>query len=196
MAMGMSLPEGSDVRAHWGWLLALGIALIILGLIALSMSFAATIAAVRALGILLLIGGAFEIGNSFQKGRHSDFWMHLFAGVLDIVCGALLLAFPGVGALGITLVLAIFFLVGGPVRIFSSIMLDVPHKGWAVFSGIIDFLLGVVLLVSWPVSSFWFLGMAVGIALLFRGIWWATFAFSTHEEGMPLHGGRGATGTA
>ncbi len=197
MAIGMNLPDEAEFgHYHWGWLLALGIALIILGLIALSMTFAATLAAVWALGIVLLIGGIFEISNSFQRGRHGDLWMHLFTGILDIVCGALLIAFPAAGAAGLTFILAVFFLVGGPVRVFSALMLRLPNRGWAVFSGIIDFVLGVILLVSWPFSAFWFLGMAVGIALVFRGIWWSTFAFSVHHSEGPLPGTHGATGLA
>jgi uncharacterized membrane protein HdeD (DUF308 family) len=191
MAIGMNYPGESEAHHHWGWLLVLGIAMMILGLIALSMTFAATLAAVWALGVVLLVGGVFEFMNAFQKGRHGDLWMHLFSGILDIVCGALLIAFPGTGAAGLTFILAIFFLVGGPVRVFSALMLRLPNKGWAIFSGIIDFLLGVVLLVSWPFSAFWFLGTLVGIALIFRGIWWSSFAFSVHQGEDTLPGTHG-----
>ncbi len=199
MATGMTFPEEGEARHHWGWLLVLGIALIILGLIALSMTFVATLTAIWALGVLLVIGGVLEIGNAFQKGWHGDLWMHLFTGVLDIVCGALLLAFPGAGAAGITFILAVFLLVGGPVRLFSALMLKLPNRAWAVFSGIVDFILGVVLLASWPFSSFWFLGTAVGIALLLRGIWWVAFSSSLHQPGGAFpgtHGTHGTTGAA
>jgi uncharacterized membrane protein HdeD (DUF308 family) len=191
MAIGMNFPDEREMQHHWGWLLALGIGLIILGLIALTMTISATLAAVWALGVVLLVGGVFEFINAFRKGRHGDTWMHLFSGVLDLVCGALLIAFPGRGAVGLTFILAIFFLVGGPVRFFSALMLRLPNKGWAMFSGVVDFLLGVILLASWPFSAFWFLGTLLGIALLFRGFWWCSFAFAVHHEDHPLPGSHG-----
>ena len=178
----MTMPGMEGFRRNWGWLLVLGIVLMILGLLATSMSVLATLATVSVLGILLLVAGVFEIGNAFRHTHHGGFWMHLFAGVLDLVTGALLLFFPAAGAAALTLILAIFFLVGGLVRLISSIASrEVPHRGWGIVSGIVDFLLGVVLLASWPVSALWFLGLCVGIALIFRGIWWAAFALSARR---------------
>lgn len=178
------MPGMEGFRRNWGWVLVLGIVLVILGLLATSMTFAATLATVSVLGILLLIAGVFEIGNAFRHTHYGGFWMHMFAGVLDLVTGALLLSYPAAGAAALTLILAIFFLVGGLVRLLSSLVTKVPNRGWGIASGIIDFLLGVVLLASWPVSALWFLGLCVGIGLIFRGIWWSAFALSArHPSG-------------
>jgi len=178
---GMMMPGMEDFRRNWGWLLTLGIALFILGLLALSMTFTSTLAAVYVLGLLLVIAGVFEISNAFHRIGHGGLWFHLFTGVLDIVTGFLLIAFPMAGAAALTMILAVFFLVGGLVRIFGSLMTKLPNRGWAVLSGVVDFILGIVLLASWPVSALWFLGMVVGIGLIFRGIWWAMFAISARH---------------
>jgi len=124
--------------------------------------------------------------------------MHLITGSLDIVCGAVLLAFPGAGAAALTLILAILFLVGGAVRAFSSLIMRLPNGGWATLSGVIDFLLGLLLLGSWPVSALWFLGLCVGIGLIFRGIWWVAFAISVRQPAgtSSTSGASGASGTA
>lgn len=175
----MMMPGMEDFRKNWGWLLTLGIALFILGLLALSMTFASTLATIYVLGLLLVIAGVFEISNAFRKGQGGFF--HLFTGVLDIVTGVLLIAFPMAGAAALTMILAIFFLVGGLVRFFGALMTSMPNRGWAMLSGVIDFILGLVLLGSWPVSALWFLGMVVGIGLIFRGIWWAMLAISTRH---------------
>lgn len=184
---GITFSGMDEVRHNWGWVLALGVALFVLGLIATSAAFATTLATVMFLGILLLIGGAFEIANAFRHGSYGGFWMHLMTGILDIVCGALLLAFPGAGAAALTLVLAIFFLVGGAMRACSAFIMKLPNGGWAVLSGVIDVILGFILLGSWPVSALWFLGLCVGIGLIFRGAWWVAFALSVHNgEREPL----------
>lgn len=179
----MMMPGMEDFRRNWGWLLTLGIALFILGLLALSMTITSTIATVFVLGLLLLIAGVFEISNAFhRKGHGGAFWFHLFTGVLDIVTGILLIAFPLAGAAALTMILAIFFLVGGLVRFFGSLFTKLPNRGWAILSGVIDVILGIVLLASWPVSALWFLGMVVGIGLIFRGIWWSMFAISARHK--------------
>jgi len=186
---GMTLPGLSEIRQNWGWVLALGVALFVLGLLAATTAFAATLTTVVFLACLLLIGGAFEITNAFRHGHYGGFWMHLFTGVLDIVCGSLLLAFPASGAGAITLVLAILFLVGGPVRAFSGIIMKLPNGPWAVISGVVDFLIGLMLIASWPVSALWFLGLCVGVGLIFRGLWWVAFAIA-------IRGGAGSVPVA
>jgi len=123
----------------------------------------------------------FEIGSAFRNAHYGGFAMHLFTGILDLVCGLLLIAFPAAGALTLTLILAIFFLVGGVMTIVSSLMMHIPNGGWAVLSGIVDVILGFFLLTSWPVSGLWFLGLAVGIGLIFRGAWWSASALAIRK---------------
>ena len=178
---GMTLTGMDEVRRNWAWVLALGIGLFVLGLFATSMALVTTFVTVLFIGFILVLAGAFEIGNAFKHTHYSGFWMHLLMGTLDVICGALLLGFPGAGAAALTLILAIFFLEGGLVRAFSALMLRMPNGGLAVLSGAVDIVLGLILLSSWPVSAFWFLGICVGIGLIFRGIWWSAFALSVHS---------------
>ena len=170
-----------EVRRHWGWVLALGVLLFILGLFATSAAFTTTMLTVLVLGVLLIVAGVFELGSAFRNMHFGGFWMHLFTGILDIVVGSLLIAYPGAGALTLTLILAIFFLVGGAMRAISALMINLPSGSWAVLSGVIDVILGLILLTAWPVSGFWFLGLAVGIGLIFRGAWWSAFALAARN---------------
>jgi len=190
MATAMILTGMDEVKRNWGWVLALGIGLLVLGLLAAASAFATTLATVVFFGCLLLVAGVFEIGNAFRHTGYGGFWMHLFTGVLDVVCGSLLLAFPLAGAAALTFILAVLFLVGGPVRAISALMMKLPNGGWAVLSGVIDFLLGLTLLASWPISAIWFLGLCVGIALIFRGAWWMAFAISVHQGELLSQPGR------
>ena len=181
MSHGMILPGMDAARHNWGWVLALGILLVLLGVFATSAAVTTTMLTVLIIGVLLLVAGIFEIGSAFRNAHYGGFWMHLFTGILDLVCGALLVRYPAAGALTLTLVLSIFFLVGGGMRTLSALMIDLPNGGWAVLSGIVDVVLGIFLLTSWPVSGLWFLGLAVGIGLIFRGAWWAAFALAVRK---------------
>jgi len=175
------MPGMDEARHNWGWVLTLGILLFILGLFATSAAITTTMLTVLVIGVLLLITGVFEIWSAFRNAHFGGFWMHMFTGILDLVCGALLIAFPGAGALTLTLILAIFFLVGGVMTAISALMMNLPSGGWGVLSGIIDVILGIFLLSSWPVSGLWFLGMAVGIGLIFRGAWWTASALAVRK---------------
>ena len=175
------MPGMDETGHHWGWVLALGILLFILGLFATSAAFTTTMLTVLVIGVLLLVAGVIEIISAFRNAHFGGFGMHLFTGILDIVCGALLVAYPGAGALTLTLILAIFFLVGGVMTAASALMMNLPNGGWAVLSGFVDVILGIFLLSSWPVSGLWFLGLAVGIGLIFRGAWWSAAALSARK---------------
>jgi uncharacterized membrane protein HdeD (DUF308 family) len=67
------------------------------------------------------------------------------------------------------LLLAALFIVGGLFRAIGATSLRFPRWGWTAASGVIAVLLGVMLLAQLPASSLWFLGLAVGIDLLFEG---------------------------
>ncbi len=181
MPIGMIMPGMDEVRRHWGWVLALGILLFVLGIFATSAAFTTTMLTILTIGVLLIAAGVLELINAIRNAHYGGFWMHLFSGILDLVCGALLLAYPGAGALTLTLILAIFLLVEGAMRAVSALMINLPNGSWAVLSGVIDFILGIFLLSSWPFSGLWFLGLAVGISLIFRGFWWAAFALAARK---------------
>ena len=44
--------------------------------------------------------------------------------------------------------------------------------GWSLASGVIDVVLGMLILLEWPESALWVIGLFVGINLLFRGMNW------------------------
>ena len=67
------------LRAKWGWIVALGVVYLIVGVIALGSIILATAASVFLVGIMMVIAGVAEIINAFQIktwGRFlSLFWV-------------------------------------------------------------------------------------------------------------------------
>lgn len=167
-----------EVRHKWGWLLVLGIAMVILGVIALGMIPVATVASAIVFGWLLVISGIFEAVHGFQvRGSHSMF-LHVLGGVLGVLIGLLVVTHPIAGALAWTLLFASFLTVIGLFRSIAALVLKFPHWGWALFDGIITLVLGVSLWAGWPSAGVWFLGFAVGVALLLRGWSYVMLAFA------------------
>ena len=95
-----------DVRANWGWLLALGIVFVILGFIGLGMTFAVTMASVLMYGVLLLIGaGAQFVDAAKCKGWKGIIW-HVLIALLYAVAGIAVIADPLAASAILTLMLA------------------------------------------------------------------------------------------
>jgi uncharacterized membrane protein HdeD (DUF308 family) len=160
------------LRGDWFWFVSLGIALIIVGCIALSSVVVASIATALAIGLLILLGGIAEmVGASWCRGW-SGFFQHLLTGVLSVVIGLFFLRAPGDALLALTLLTASFLLVGGIFKIVAALSYRFGAWGWSLASGIIDLVLGTMIWQEWPASALWVIGVFLGIHLIFRGIDW------------------------
>lgn len=171
-----------SVRRNWGWYLLLGIVLIVLGSAALIFDFATTVVSVVFFGWLLVISGIVQVVQSFQVRAWGGFFLHLLQGILEVVVGFMLVSAPVQGALLVTLLAAAYLLVGGLFRIGAALAMGFQGSGWVAFSGLISFILGLMLWRQWPYSGFWFIGMCVGIDLIFNGWSWVAFALACRRH--------------
>src|SRR5215467_1150989 len=179
-----------EVSHRWGWYLALGIALIILGAIAVSDAYIATVASVFVFGWILIAGGVLLGFMSFLTGKWSGFLLALAAGILVFITGVMMLRAPLAGAATLTLLILAFFIVEGIYRAIASIALRFPNWGWSLASGIVSIVLGGILLAGWPQISFWFVGLLVGIDLIVHGFSWCMFAMRVHDLARVVRGER------
>jgi uncharacterized membrane protein HdeD (DUF308 family) len=163
------------MRHRWGWFVALGIALIVLGAIAFFNTLLATVASVYTVAILMLIGGAAQIAHAFGVKTWSGFFWWLGAGVIYALGGLFALFNPLLASAILTLLLASALIVGGALRIIVAIR-ERPrrHWGWVLAAGVVTLLAGLVIALGWPVSSLWVLGLFLAVDLTFQG--WAMVA--------------------
>jgi uncharacterized membrane protein HdeD (DUF308 family) len=171
----------AEVQRKWGWYFALGIFLIVLGFIASGMAVATTMVSVVALGWVLLVAGAGLVVLSFLTGNWSGFLLTLAAGVLSLITGIAILSYPVSGAVAITMMIGILLIALGIYRSVASIVMQFPSWGWSLVSGIVDFVLGAVLLRNLQNTSLWFLGLAIGIDLILHGFAWIMFSLRLHN---------------
>lgn len=165
-----------------GWLLALGIVLIVVGTFAVVVSFGATLATVLLFGWLMLFTGAIEVGYSFHQAKWTGILLHVVNGALSLVAGFLLVANPAAGALVLTLLMAMFFMIGGVFRIVTTIVMKLPHRGWLLLSGIVTLLLGIFIWRQLPGAAVWVIGTFVGIDMLFIGWSWVMLALAARRH--------------
>jgi len=158
-----------QVRKSWGWFLTFGILLTVLGAVCVGKAQTATTFSILALGWVLMISGVVWLMNSFYAFSWHGFFLYLLNAIIRGVTGYLLVRHPDAGAQGVTMVLAALFIVGGLFRGIGASVIQFPRWGWTVFSGLVSFALGVYLLSTWPSASTYFVGVVIGIDLIFDG---------------------------
>jgi uncharacterized membrane protein HdeD (DUF308 family) len=171
------------VREHWKLFLTEGIILVILGILAILLPPLATIAVTILIGWLFLISGVAGLITTFGARHAPGFWWSLLSALLGIAAGAVLLLWPLSGAISLTLLLIVFFIIEGVL----SIMYAIEHKrdltgqwGWMLVSGIIDLVLAAMIWAGLPSTAAWALGLLVGINMLFGGS--AMIAMAMHAR--------------
>ena len=127
-----SVGEQERLQQNWVLLLAMGVALIVIGAAVVSepeMTFVATNVVVQVLGMLLVLGGIFQVAGSLWAGSGGDFSLHLLAGVFYLVIGVLMIGRTDEAAAALTLMVAAALLVGGVFRIVLSVSPAVRRLG-------------------------------------------------------------------
>ena len=166
-----------------GWSIAMGIAMMLLGFVALSDQIVATAAVATFIGIILLLGCAFSLIKIFTiHGWTNHFW-YVFVAIAYGIAGYVFIGRPFVAAMAFTLVLGWAILISGIFRTFMAFKLR-HNKGacWILFSAIISIILGGLIISQWPGTGFYILGLFLGIELIFAGAGWLGLGFSTSKE--------------
>lgn len=169
-----------EVRKNWGWLLVMGIALVVLGTIGLYMAGTLTLASVLYFGILVMAGGLLMLIDAFKaEGWKEKIWEILIA-LAYLAAGIIMIANPGASAVWFTMFIAAFLLVSGVFRIIMGFQMRNAVGGWiwTVLGGFASILLAVMIFAQWPVSGIWVIGLFVAIELIMQGISMISIAFA------------------
>jgi uncharacterized membrane protein HdeD (DUF308 family) len=152
------------------WFMVLGLALIILGAIAIAFPFVTTIAAKIFLGWVFLIGGIVQIFHAFSTQKWSEFLLTLLIGLVYLLAGAWLAFLPLAGILTLTAFLAAMFILQGALEAGMAVRMR-PREGWAwmLLAGIIGIAVGVLIIAELPSSATWAIGLLVGINMISSG---------------------------
>jgi uncharacterized membrane protein HdeD (DUF308 family) len=161
-----------SLHAHWRLFLVEGIILLGLGLAAIVLPLIATVAVALIIGWLLLMSGIVGLIATFRMRQAPGFWWSLLSAVLGIAAGIVLLRWPLGGALSLTFILTVFFVIEGVASIFYAL----EHKrelsarwGWMLISGAVDLMLASIIFLGLPGTASWAIGLLVGINMVFGG---------------------------
>ncbi len=170
-ASGLPLhPLFGDARKNWGWLTGFGILSLILGMIGLGMTPYLTLAGVTFFGILLAVGGGFQLIDAFTCKGWKGTLVNVLIGLIYLATGLIIAIDPLRAAVVLTLLLGLMLIVVGILRIGMAFQhKGTPGWGWALAAGIISILLGLLVLGKWPVSGLWVIGLVIAVELVVNG---------------------------
>jgi uncharacterized membrane protein HdeD (DUF308 family) len=118
----------AELCSKWGWFVALGVVLLVLGILALGNLLVATLASVFFVGIMMILGTIAQVIHAFRmKGWGRFFW--LLAGLLYGAAGVIAFTDPALAAVALTLLLAVALIASGVLRIWTGVRLR-PASGW------------------------------------------------------------------
>jgi len=176
----------NSMHEHWVMFLVEGIVLLGLGWLAILLPPLATLGVTILFGWLFLISGAMGLIATFWARQAPGFWWSLVSAVLAIAAGLVLLTSPASGALSLTLILIVFFVIEG----VASVMYALEHRqqlsgrwAWMLASGIIDLILAAMVFAGLPGSAAWAIGLLVGINMIFGGSALVAMALAARKGG-------------
>ncbi|HUU74434.1 MAG TPA: HdeD family acid-resistance protein [Burkholderiales bacterium] len=167
------------VKKNSGLTIAMGLMVLLMGILAIGSPFLAGLSVVLMAGIVLIVGGVGQL--IFALKARAGLFSILIA-VLTFVIGGYMLANPGAALGSLTLFLAAYFVISG---IFEALVAfqarPVSGWGWSLFSGIISVILGAMIWNQFPVSGAWAIGILLGVRLVLGG--WTLIMFGSVARG-------------
>ena len=146
-----------------------GIIMIIIGLVGILLPNLISLTLNAFIGIIFLFSAITLAYIAWQsKSQSLSMWFKPF---ILFALALLVLFHPAVLLSVLGLLLAIYFLLAG----FASITLAFeirPAYGWLfmLINGLLSFVLGAIVLFSWPFGSSWIIGLLIGISFFFDGL--------------------------
>lgn len=98
--------------------------------------------------------------------------MDVVMGLINLTAGFMVLSNPGAAAVGLTLIIAYFLILGGVLRIAMAVSIRLHQGIWIGVHGLIGLVLGVLTMVQWPMSGLWVIGFCIGVDMIFNGMSW------------------------
>jgi len=156
-------------KAMRGSLWVLGLLLLILGAGGVFFPNIMSIAIEIYFGWMMVLAGA--LWSYYALRLHIRSFSGWLKPVILIAVGVLWLLLPASGIAALTLLIA-FYLLIDTFAGFNLAFERRPHRGWLwmLLNGLLSLVLAFLILMGWPETSSFFLGLFVGISLLFDGL--------------------------
>jgi len=157
----------ADAASHaWGWWLAGGILSLLFGVLVMFNLFAGALAVAFLAGLWLMFAGVVDLmGASRRRPR----WPSIVAGVLGILAGIVMIAWPQIGLGAIVLLVGVGFVLFGIARGVAAVAGRGHGWGWGLAAGAASVVFGLMAL-RWPQPTLGVIVILVGLNAILFGI--------------------------
>jgi uncharacterized membrane protein HdeD (DUF308 family) len=172
----------SNVLSHYWWMLALrGLVAIAFGVLLVFMLPGMTLLTLVFLfGAFAIFNGVLALIHAFSAPKgYPRFGALIFTGIISIAAGVVAFVWPGITALSLVLLIAVWAIVNGLCEIATAVRLRrvIRHEWLLALAGVLSVLLGIVMLLHpgagalflvWWIRAFAIAFGVLLIALAFR----------------------------
>src|SRR5205823_5388504 len=120
--------QAAEYRRRWGWFLALGTFLLILGAAGIGVASLLELTSVLVFGPMLLASSLLQFLTAFFAERQKERLLHFAAAGLEAALGLFILAHPLARVFNLIVLIAIFLMVGGLLRLARSLATQSPGR--------------------------------------------------------------------
>jgi uncharacterized membrane protein HdeD (DUF308 family) len=151
-------------------LMIAGVLATIIGVVAIVVPAVASVATAIFIGWILIAASAFIMVDAFSVKDRGRMALRIVFALLTFAAGLYLVAAPLRGTFTLTVVLVMWFMVTGCVRLVIGIAeRGVPGWWLTVLGGVLSIVLGIFIAEQLPSSASWAIGLVVGVDMLFAG---------------------------
>ncbi|MBI1880657.1 MAG: HdeD family acid-resistance protein [Chloroflexi bacterium] len=167
----------TSLARNWWALVLRGVLAILFGLAAFVWPGLTILTLTFVFGFYALLDGIFALVAAWSNRSRERWWVLLLEGLLGIAAGVIAFMSPGVTALALLTVIAVWAILTGILEIMAAIRLrrEIQNEWTLGLGGLASIIFGVLLLI-WPGSGLvtisWIIGVyaiAFGIMMLMLG---------------------------
>jgi uncharacterized membrane protein HdeD (DUF308 family) len=163
---------------HW-WAFALrGVAAVIFGILAFVWPGVTLAVLVLFWGAYALVDGILALVAAFRTGQDHRWWL-IVEGVVGIAAGVVTFLWPGLTALVLIYIIAVWALITGVLELLAAIRLRrvIENEWWMALGGVASLIFGVILLIApgagalaliWLIAAYAIIFGVLLLALAFR----------------------------
>ncbi len=161
----------SNLKEHWRLFTVQGVLLVLFGMIAVALPQLAAVATAAFVGWLLFFSGIFRAVSLVRSTRAPGYWSSLALAVLTAILGFIVAWYPLEGAVTLTMLLTAYFIIHGIGTLIFAFSVKGETGRWVLLllSALVDFLLAGLVILEWPSTALWVLGLFVGVNMLLTG---------------------------
>lgn len=168
----------SILLRSWWVLILRGLFAILFGLIAIVWPDITVFVIVTIFGAFLMLDGLIEIWVGFLgRGRDDDWWTDAALGILAVIAGVAVIAWPGITARGLMVFIGAVMAVYGATMVYQAIRLrsDIANEWMLIANGALSLVLGIAFIIfpgAGAVSLIWLIAIYIivfGMLLIMVG---------------------------